>query len=62
MAIDIVDADWEITCQAAVFKAVGNISNADCFAAALAKAKDTEVVTGDKEFKVLEGKIGIVWL
>lgn len=62
MAIDILDADWEITRQAALFKALGNISYADCFAAALAKAKDAEVVTGDKEFKILEREIRIVWL
>ena len=62
MAIEIVDADWEITRQAALFKTPGNISYADCFAAALAKKMDAEVVTGDKEFQVLEGQIGIAWL
>jgi ribonuclease VapC len=62
MEIEIVDADWTLTRQAAVFKAQGNISYADCFAAALAKLNDAEVVTGDKEFKVLEGEIGIAWL
>jgi ribonuclease VapC len=62
MAVKIVDADWTITRQAAVFKALGNISYADCFAAALAKEKDAEVVTGDKEFEILAGKIGIAWL
>ena len=30
--------------------------------AALAKRTATEVVTGDKEFQVLEGQIGIAWL
>jgi predicted nucleic acid-binding protein len=62
MAIEIVDADWALTRQAALFKISGNISYADCFAAALAKAQAAEVVTGDKEFKVLEGQIGITWL
>jgi ribonuclease VapC len=62
MGVEIVDADWEITRQAALFKMPGKISYADCFAAALAKRLDAEVVTGDKEFKVLEGQIGIVWL
>src|SRR5512138_3637594 len=32
MAIEIVDADWQLTRQAAAFKAHGNISYADCFA------------------------------
>jgi predicted nucleic acid-binding protein len=62
MRVEIVDADWEITRQAALFKTPGNISYAGCFAAALAKRLDAELVTGDKEFKVLEGQIGIKWL
>ena len=57
-----MDADWENTRQAAQFKTPGNISYADCFAAALAKRMDAEVVTGDKGFAVLEGQVGIIWL
>jgi predicted nucleic acid-binding protein len=62
MAIEIVEADWSLTHQAAAFKANGNISYADCFAAALAKIQKGELVTGDKEFKVLESEIKIMWL
>jgi len=62
MAIDILDADWETTRQAALFKTPGNISFADCFAAELEIRLDAEVVTGDKEFAVLEGQIGIARL
>ncbi|MBI5962423.1 MAG: type II toxin-antitoxin system VapC family toxin [Chloroflexi bacterium] len=62
MAIEIVDIDWTLTRQAAVFKVNGNISYADCFAAALAKVKKAELITGDKEFKPLEGEIKISWL
>ena len=62
MGIEIVDIDWVLTRQAAVFKANGNISYADCFAAALAKSHKAELVTGDKEFKLLEGEIKIYWL
>lgn len=62
MAIEIVDADWQLTHQAAVYKAEGNISYADCFAAALAKNRKAELVTGDKEFKPLEGEIKISWV
>ncbi len=62
MAIDIVDADWGLTRQAAVFKANGNIAYGDCFAAALAKNRKAELITGDKEFKVLESEIKISWL
>ena len=62
MSIEIVDADWPLTRQAALFKAAGKIAYADCFAAALAKAHQAELITGDKEFKALEGEIKVVWL
>ena len=62
MGIEIVDADWTLTRQAAAFKCSGGISYADCFAAALAKLRKAELVTGDKEFKSLEGEIKISWL
>ena len=62
MAIEIVDADWELTRQAAAFKVNGKISYGDCFAAALAKNRKAELITGDKEFKRLEGEIQITWI
>jgi len=62
MAIEVVDADWNLTRQAATFKVNGNISYGDCFAAALAKSHKAELVTGDKEFKVLDGEIKISWI
>jgi ribonuclease VapC len=62
MAIEVVDVDWQLTRQAAAFKFNGNISYGDCFAAALAKLKKAELVTGDKEFKPLEGEIKISWV
>jgi ribonuclease VapC len=62
MAIEVVDADWALTRQAATFKVNGNISYGDCFAAALAKSHKAELVTGDKEFKALDGEIKISWI
>jgi predicted nucleic acid-binding protein len=47
---------------AADFKARFKISLADAFAAALAKEKKAELVTGDPEFKPLEKEIKINWL
>lgn len=47
---------------AADFKARFKISLADAFAAALAKDKKAELVTGDPEFKALEKEIKIDWL
>ena len=62
MGIEIVDIDWILTRQAAAFKVNGNISYGDCFAAALAKIRKAELVTGDKEFKSLHSEIKISWL
>jgi predicted nucleic acid-binding protein len=62
LGIEIVDVDWPVTRQAAAFKANGNISYADCFAAALAKIRKAELVTGDKEFTPLGEEIKISWL
>ena len=38
------------------------MSYADCFAAALAKLRSAELITGDPEFKAVEGEIKIGWL
>jgi ribonuclease VapC len=62
MHLRIADADQELTMQAASYKAKGRISYADCFAAALAKQKKAELVTGDKEFKEVETEIKINWI
>lgn len=62
MAIEIVDADWTLTRQASEFKAKGKVSYANCFAAALARLRKTEVIAGDPEFKQLEGEVRIRWL
>ena len=47
---------------AADFKSRFKLSLADAFAAALAKEKKAELVTGDPEFKALEKEIKINWL
>ena len=65
MQIDLVpvDADdLELVRQAAAFKATRKMSYADCFAAALAKIKNAELVTGDREFKQLARDVKIHWL
>ena len=48
--------------QAAIFKATHKMSYADCFAAALTKEKNAELITGDPEFKAVEKEIKIQWL
>jgi predicted nucleic acid-binding protein len=47
---------------AADFKARHKLSLADAFAAALAKERKAELITGDPEFKALEKEIKIGWL
>jgi ribonuclease VapC len=61
MAIEIVDAGWELTYQAAMYKSKSGLSYADCYAAALGKLRNAEVVTGDKEFQKLKDEITIIW-
>jgi predicted nucleic acid-binding protein len=62
MPIELVVADLHLAKQAAVYKATNKLSYADAFAAALAKIKNAELVTGDEEFKPLEKEIKIHWL
>lgn len=64
LPIEIVDIgnDLKLARQAALYKATYRMSLADAFAAALAKEKKADLVTGDSEFKVLEKEIKIHWL
>jgi uncharacterized protein len=62
LPIHIVPVDLELAKQAAELKAVKKMSYADCFAAALAKHRRVELVTGDKEFKQVIEEVKICWL
>jgi predicted nucleic acid-binding protein len=63
MPITIVEsANFEFVRQAALFKATKKLSYADCLAAALAKLRRAEFVTGDPEFKAMEGELKIGWI
>jgi len=62
LPIEIIAVDWDLTREAARFKASYPLSYADCFAAALAKTYRAELVTGDREFIALENLIRIDWL
>jgi len=57
-----VEADLHLARQAAIYKASGKLAYADAFAAALAKLRNAELVTGDHDFKAVEGEIRIGWL
>jgi predicted nucleic acid-binding protein len=62
LGIQLLDVDWDLAQAAARFKSKHRMSYADCFAAALAKRSKAELVTGDPDFKQVEGEIKIVWL
>lgn len=60
--IAVIDADRELTREAARLKAGKPLAYADCFAAALAKIKKAELYTGDPEFKAVEKEVEVIWL
>lgn len=65
LAIELVgidDTNLELTRQAAIYKATRKMSYADAFAAALARIRNAELVTGDREFRFVEDEIKIDWL
>jgi ribonuclease VapC len=62
LRIQFEDVDWELTQEAAQFKAHHKMSYADCYAAALAKTKKADLVTGDAEFKAVESQLKIQWV
>jgi ribonuclease VapC len=62
IGMERVDIDWPMVLEAADYKSRHKISYADAFAAALAKQRHAELVTGDREFRALESEIKIHWL
>jgi ribonuclease VapC len=62
LPIEWVDADRELTREAARLKIDGGLAYADCFAAALALRTDGEVVTDDPEFEVVADRVDVRWL
>ena len=64
MSIEVVpvEADLRLARQAALYKASGKLAYADAFAAALAKLRNAELITGDTDFKQVEREIKIGWL
>jgi ribonuclease VapC len=62
LPIEFHAADRELAETAADFKSAHKMSLADAFAAALSKQLKAALMTGDPEFKALEGKIKVEWL
>ena len=62
MPVEVFDADRPLTLAAAKLKVRFSIAYADCFAVALAQAEKASVVTGDPEFRKVEGTVRIEWV
>lgn len=62
LPITLVEANKELTREAARIKATKRMAYADCFAVALAHLRKAELYTGDPEFKAVEKEIRVVWL
>jgi predicted nucleic acid-binding protein len=62
LPINIVDADRDLTREAAGLKAAHSVAYADCFAAALGVRKKAKVVTGDPEFKKFSETVSVEWI
>jgi ribonuclease VapC len=60
--LEVVPVERELALLAAHIKAGQPIAYADTFAAALAQQAAATLVTGDLEFKKLEGAVDILWL
>ena len=61
-AVEIVPVERELALAAAHTKAKHPLAYADAFAAALAAKIGATLVTGDPEFRLLEGALRIRWL
>ena len=62
LPVVVVEADTELTKLAASLKARHSLPYADCFAAALARARKAVLVTGDKDFECIAGSLKILWV
>jgi ribonuclease VapC len=62
MGIEFVEAGCSLARMAGAFKAKHRMSYADCFAAALAKSRKAELITGDREFRLVESDVRVRWL
>ena len=62
LPITLIEANKELTREAARIKAKKRMAYADCFAVALTHLKKAEFYTGDPEFRAVEKEIKIVWL
>lgn len=62
LPLRLAEVDRPRTLRAARLKASTSMGYADCFAAALARELGAVLLTGDRDFKAVEGSVAIEWL
>jgi ribonuclease VapC len=62
LPLTIVNADTDMTLEAAKLKGMHPVAYADCFAAALGIRKKAKVVTADPEFKKFGEIVAVEWI
>jgi predicted nucleic acid-binding protein len=62
LPVTLIEANKELTREAARVKATKRMAYAECFSVALARLKKAELYTGDSQFKIVEKDIRVVWL
>ena len=62
LPLDIIEVGQELAELAGEIKVAHKMSLADCFAAALARARKAEIYTGDPEFQSVEADQKIIWI
>lgn len=62
LPVEVVGVDMDFARSAAALKAEYSLPYADCFAAALAQAREATLVTSDKDFERVGGLLRTSWL
>jgi predicted nucleic acid-binding protein len=62
LPIALVNADLDLSIEAATLKAAHPLAYSDCFAAALAVRQSAKVVTGDPEFAKFGTAVEVEWI
>lgn len=62
LPLEVVATDQSLAEMAGEFKVIRKMSLVDCFAAALAKQLEADILTGDPEFRAVEKEVRVVWL
>ncbi len=62
LGIEVTNVTWSLAREAASIRSKYHVSLSRCYAAALSKQLKGELVTGETEYKCLEGLLKIKWL